>query len=162
MTMKKKHYSVPGEETSPAQESAKLYELKKTQTDFPNIQITSSNDSERFIRNFYFDDIDVYESVFILMLNASLYTIGYAKISQGGVTGSVVDPRLVGKYALDSLASAVILAHNHPSGNTKPSKEDIQITHKIKLGLELFEIDLIDHLILTHNNKYSFADQGIL
>ena len=137
-----------------------LYELKKIQSEFPKTKIRSSADSAEFIRQFYSDDIDIFESSFILLLNRANNTIGYAKISQGGITGTVVDPRLVAKYAVESLATAVILAHNHPSGNTEPSIADKEITHKIKNGLKLLDIDLLDHLILTNESYYSLADNG--
>ena len=75
----------------------------------------------------------IYESVFILLLNRHNNTIGYAKISQGGVTGTVIDVKIIAKYIIDSLASGLILAHNHPSGNTRASSEDINITNKVKL-----------------------------
>ncbi len=137
-----------------------LYELKKIQSEFPKTKIRSSADAAEFIRQFYSDDIDIFESSFILLLNRANDTIGYAKISQGGITGTVVDPRLVAKYAVESLATAVILAHNHPSGNTEPSTADKEITHKIKNGLKLLDIDLLDHLILTNESYYSLADNG--
>jgi len=137
-----------------------LYELKKIQSEFPKTKIRSSADSAEFIRQFYSDDIDIFESSFILLLNRANNTIGYAKISQGGITGTVVDPRLVAKYAVESLATAVILAHNHPSGNTEPSIADKEITNKIKNGLKLLDVNLLDHLILTNESYYSLADNG--
>lgn len=139
-----------------------LYELKKLQSDFPCKQLLSSKDSYDFIKQFYNDDIEIFESSFILLLNAANKTIGYAKISQGGITGTVVDPRLVAKYAVESLACYVILAHNHPSGNLQPSQADKTITEKIKEGLKFLDIKLIDHLILTEESYYSFADEGII
>jgi len=135
-----------------------LYELKKLQSDFPKIQVTSSQKSADFIRQFYGDDISIYESFFLLLLNRQCQTIGYAKISQGGITGTVVDVRIVAKYAVDSLATAVILAHNHPSGNINPSNEDIALTKKIKQALQLFDTNVLDHIILTEDSYYSFAD----
>ena len=137
-----------------------LYELKKIQSEFPKTKIRSSADSAEIIRQFYSDDIDIFESSFILLLNRANNTIGYAKISQGGITGTVVDPRLVAKYAVESLATAVILAHNHPSGNTEPSIADKEITNKIKNGLKLLDVNLLDHLILTNESYYSLADNG--
>jgi len=137
-----------------------LYELKKMQTEFPKKTLKSSDESADFIRNFYGDDLEIYESMFILMLNRKNDTIGYAKISQGGICGTVVDVRLIAKYAVDSLATSVILAHNHPSGNTNPSEQDKAITSKIKKALELLDITLLDHIILTVDNYYSFADNG--
>ena len=162
LTMNRDLFTSVVEETIFVQETPKLYEIKKINTNFERKLITCSNDSEQFIRQFYFDDIDVYESFFLLLLDRSMHTIGYAKISQGGISATIVDPRLVAKYAIDSLASVVILAHNHPSGNTEPSMPDIQLTIRIKQCMELFDIKVVDHLILTRDSKYSFGDAGKL
>jgi DNA repair protein RadC len=86
----------------------------------------------------------------------------YAKISQGGITGTVVDPRLVAKYAVESLAVGVILAHNHPSGNLKPSTPDKVLTDKVKEGLKYLDIKLLDHIILTNDGYYSMMEEGDL
>lgn len=139
-----------------------LYELKKLQSDFPAIQIRCSQDSFKFCRQFYTDDIEIYESSFILLLNRANKTIGFAKISQGGITGTVIDPRIVAKYAVESLATGVILCHNHPSGNLDPSNADKDYTSKIKHALKLLDIELLDHLILTDKSYYSFADEEML
>ena len=84
------------------------------------------------------------------------------KISQGGISGTVVDTKIIAKYCVDTLCSAVILAHNHPSGNLNPSTQDIKITRKIKEGLELLDVKVLDHVILTSDSYYSFADENIL
>jgi DNA repair protein RadC len=137
-----------------------LYELKKIQTDFPKVKITNSKISADFIKQFYNNDIEIFESFFVLLLNQANLTIGYAKISQGGITGTVVDVRLIAKYTVDSLATQVIIAHNHPTGNLLPSQADIEITKKIKQTLNIFDVNLLDHLILTADSYYSFADEG--
>ena len=136
--------------------------LKKTKTDFKKVKITNSKDAADYIRQFYNDDIGIFESFFILLMNRANNTIGYAKISQGGVTGTVVDSVILTKYAIESLSTGVILAHNHPSGNLKPSQSDIKLTEKIKKCLELFEISVLDHVILTENGHLSMADEGLL
>ena len=138
----------------------KLFELKKIQTDFPKQKLTSSKLSSEFIRQFYSDDIEIYESFFILMLNRANETIGYAKISQGGICGTIVDVKLVAKFVVDSLASGIIIAHNHPSGNLQPSQADIQITNKIQAIVKLLDSILLDHVILTKESYYSFSDEG--
>lgn len=135
---------------------------KKTPSNFEKVKIISSNDAFKVIKQFYFDDIDIFESFFILCLNRNNQTIAYAKISQGGVAGTVVDIKLIAKYAIDCLASGVILAHNHPSGNLKPSNEDLAITKRIKEGLKILDISVLDHLILTSQGYLSFGDEGIL
>jgi DNA repair protein RadC len=137
-----------------------LYELKKIQSDFPKKKISSSKDSAEFIRQFYKDDIAIFESFFLLLLNQSNNTIGYAKISQGGISGTIVDVRIIAKYAVESLATAVILCHNHPSGNLKPSEADLKITDKTKTALKFLDIIVLDHIILTEENYYSFSDEG--
>lgn len=142
--------------------TATLYELRKNQTDFPKTKIVSSTSSSEFIRQFYSDDIEIYESFFLLLLNNQNQTLGYAKISQGGIVGTIVDVRIVAKYVIDSLATGIILAHNHPSGNLNPSKQDIDITKKIKEAMKLFDVSVLDHIILTSDSYYSFADNGNL
>jgi len=136
------------------------YELRKFQSDFPKVKITCSYEAQEFIRKFYQDDMDIIESCFILLLNQSNTSIGYAKISQGGISGTVVDSRIVAKYAVESLATGVILAHNHPSGNLKPSTQDIELTKKINAGLELLDIKLLDHVILTEESYTSLKDES--
>jgi DNA repair protein RadC len=98
--------------------------------------------------------------MYILLLDRAHQTVGYAKISQGGTAGTVVDTKIIAKYAIESLAHAVILAHNHPSGNLAPSDADIRITKEVKAGLALFDIHVLDHLILTETAYNSLADAG--
>jgi DNA repair protein RadC len=124
------------------------------------IKITNSEQAAKYVRQFYFDDIDVYESFFLLMLNRGNYTTGWAKISQGGITSTVVDVSLIAKFAVDNLAKAVILVHNHPSGVLKPSDADIHITKQITNGLRLLDISVIEHIILTSEGYYSMLDNG--
>ena len=139
-----------------------LYSLKKNVTEFEQIKIANSKDSADFIRKFYSDDLEIFESFFLLLLNRNNTTIGYAKISQGGITGTVVDVKIVAKYVVDSLASAVVLCHNHPSGNLKPSNADKDITDKIKKVLTLMDTTVLDHIILTADSYFSFADEGLI
>jgi DNA repair protein RadC len=139
----------------------KLFELKKIQTEFPSVKLTDAKITSDFIRNFYSDDIGIFESSFILLLNNSMKTIGYAKISQGGITGTVIDVRIVAKYAIESLATNVIIAHNHPSGKLLPSESDLQITKKLFSALKTLDIVLQDHIILTEESYYSFMENNI-
>jgi len=136
--------------------------LKKVQTNFPKVQVKTSKEAEEFIRLFYSDDIGIYESFFILLLNRASKTVGFAKISQGGITGTVVDVKIVAKYVVDTMASGVILAHNHPSGTAHPSQADRDITRKIKEALKLLDSEVLDHIILTEDSYYSFADNGAI
>jgi DNA repair protein RadC len=135
---------------------------KVTNNSFEAIKVKSSGDAARFARQFYGDDLEIFESFFLILLNRQHKTIGWVKISQGGVAGTVVDTIIIAKYAIDTLASAVILVHNHPSGNLQPSNADRQITRSAKEGLALFNISVVDHVILTVDSHYSFADSGDL
>lgn len=139
-----------------------LFSLKKEHSEFPRQRITSSLEAYEFIKQFYSDDIYIYESFFLLLLNQGSYTIGFAKISQGGITGTIADTRLIAKIALESLAVRVILAHNHPSGNLQPSEADKSLTERIVNGLKLLEIDVADHIILTSSSYTSFRDEGMM
>ena len=114
------------------------YQLKKIKSDIQSAKITSSKEAADYARQFYFDDIEIYESVFIMLLNRQNNVEGYVKISQGGTAGTVVDVKLITKYAVDSLSSSVIMIHNHPSGNTQPSEPDKNMTTKIKTALNLY------------------------
>jgi DNA repair protein RadC len=125
-------------------------------------KITSSQNSADFFREIWDDTIDIYESFFVIYLNQASNTIGWYKVSQGGITGTVADPRLIIKKALDILATGFIMCHNHPSGNLKPSEADIALTKKIKSGAEFLDIRLIDHIILTTDGYYSFNDSGLV
>ena len=129
---------------------------------FPSVKISNSRDSVEFIRKFYFDDILIYESFFILLLNRNNNTVGWMKVSQGGIAGTVADPKIIGKAIVDNLASHVILCHNHPSGNIRPSQADIDLTKKIKEMAVLLDSHVIDHIILTDESYLSFADEGLL
>ena len=138
------------------------YSLKYTKSEIQKTKITTSESASNVIRKFYFDDINIYESFFILLLNSRNMTTGFAKISQGGTAGTVVDIKIIAKYAVESLSSAVIICHNHPSGNKQPSDADLNITKRIKDALLLLDIKLIDHIIITENDFYSCADNGNL
>lgn len=103
-----------------------------------------------------------YEEFWILLLNRANQVMKKVKISTGGVSGTIADPKLIFKQALDALASGIILVHNHPSGNLKPSQADIQLTRKLTQGGKLLEISVLDHLIFTNKAYYSFADEGMM
>jgi len=101
-----------------------------------------------------------YEEFWALFLNRSNRIIDRFKISQGGISETTVDGKLIYKEAISRLASYVVLCHNHPSGNHAPSSQDNRVTLRIKNGLELLEMNLLDHVILTDGSYYSFADEG--
>ena len=136
--------------------------LTRKPTNFERTKITSSKDSYDVIKQFYHQDITLYESFFLLLLNNSNETIGFVKISQGGITGTVVDVRIIAKYCVEVLATSCILAHNHPSGKLYPSEADIHITKKTKDALAILDVKVLDHIILAESGYYSFADEGRL
>ncbi len=103
-----------------------------------------------------------HEEFWVLLLNRSNRVIDHIRISQGGISGTVIDVRLILKNALDRLASALILCHNHPSGNLKPSDADIKITSKIGDASRTMDIQLLDHLIIADNSYFSFSDEGMI
>jgi DNA repair protein RadC len=104
----------------------------------------------------------LHEEFWILFLNRSNKVINRMKLSQGGISGTVTDVRMVMKKAIENLASGIIVCHNHPSGNLNPSESDTRITQKIKEAGNLMDIQLLDHLIVSEKDYYSFADNGLL
>ena len=108
------------------------------------------------------DTFDWTEEVVMLCLNRANNVVGFYKISSGGLSSSIVDPRVIFTIALNCAASSIILSHNHPSGNTTPSVQDKDITKKIKDAGKLLDIGLLDHIILTDDSYYSFMEEGDL
>ncbi len=103
-----------------------------------------------------------HEEFWILLLNRSNQVIEPVRISQGGISGTVTDVRLILNAAVEKLASALILAHNHPSGNLSPSDADIKITKKIKEAAQLLDLSVLDHLILSDQGYMSMADDNLM
>jgi len=142
---------------------AAAFELGRRRKDVDQTEkqkIGSSKDAFKIL-NVKLADLP-HEEFWILLLNRGNKVIKTESISKGGISGTVVDIRLVSKSAIEHNSSSVILAHNHPSGNLKPSEQDLDITKKIKETLKLFDISLFDHLIIGDQNYFSFADEGIL
>lgn len=138
-------------------------QISKIPSDFKSVKISKSKDAANYMRRFWVNnDIELIESFFLLLLNRANNTEAFVKISQGGTAGTVVDIKIIAKYAVDCLASAVIIAHNHPSGNLKPSEQDIRMSKKVSNALDLFEIKLLDSLIITSNNYFSLIDEGLI
>lgn len=138
------------------------YKIKAEIQEFTCEKIKSSDDVFNFARKFYFDDILIYESAFILLLNQANNVTGYAKISQGGICNTLIDVRIIAKFAIDTLCSAVILVHNHPSGNLKPSNDDIKISQRLKEALNILNVKFLDSVIISENDYCSLQDEGIL
>jgi len=139
---------------------ASEFKLTKQVSNFQQSKITSSIDAANYARQFYYDDLEIFESFFVIYLNHANKTIGFVKIGQGGINSATADPRLILKYAIESLASAIVLVHNHPSGNTQPSPQDLKLTRQIIDIAKLLEVKVLDHVILTSDTYYSFADHG--
>jgi DNA repair protein RadC len=102
----------------------------------------------------------IHEEVWVLMLSRSNVPLTMKKISEGGFSGTVIDPKKVFHLALQFKCSHIIIAHNHPSGNLIPSQEDIRVTEKLVACGRLLELQVLDHIIVTDNGYYSFADEG--
>lgn len=125
--------------------------------------ISSSMDAvEVFRAHFDADEMDYRESFFALYLNQANKVLGIKKISECGISSTLVDVRIVLQAALLCNATAMIVAHNHPSGNLKPSTADIQMTSQIKDAGKILNISLLDHVILTADSYFSFADDGLM
>ncbi len=103
-----------------------------------------------------------YESFFVLLLDRANQVIQKVNISRGGTAGTVVDSKKIFKLALDYNASSVILAHNHPSNNLKPSDNDIRLTRKLRDAGKALDIQVLDHIIAGNDNYFSFADEGLM
>ena len=125
-------------------------------------QISSSGDAVNLLRSVWSDQMQYREEFVILLLNRANRVLGFTLISKGGTSGTVVDTKMIFQIALKANASGVILSHNHPSGNTTPSEADISLTRKVISGGKLLEISVLDHIILTEESQYSFADNGLM
>lgn len=108
------------------------------------------------------EKLELLEEFKILLLNRANRVLGIVNISTGGVTGTVADPKIIFSSALKANACSIILAHNHPSGNLKPSEADIELTTRMKQAGQLLDISVLDHIILTSDQYFSMADNGII
>jgi len=125
-------------------------------------KITCSSDAVEVLRSIWSDQIEYREEFVILCLNRANKVLGYSKISSGGTSGTVADPKIIFQIALKSNASSIILSHNHPSGNTKPSDSDMKLTQKLQKAGLLLDLQVLDHIVLTEESFFSFADEGFL
>ena len=138
-----------------------IYKPKVKASQRPKIQ--SSRDAANLLRQLWDPNkIDFIEQFKILLLNRSNSVLGMVEISTGGVTGTVVDCKLIFVAALKANACNLVISHNHPSGNLKPSKADEELTQKIKEAGKFLDIRLHDHIIVTSESYYSFADEGLI
>ena len=138
-------------------------ELTYKSTSRSRSKIYSSEDAYKILLPTYKEGTICYKEYFkVLFLNQSNQVLGYTLISEGGITDTTVDVRIILQAALLTNSVAVILAHNHPSGSMKPSRQDMEITKQVKDAAQLMRIKVLDHLILTDTGYYSFADEGEL
>ncbi|WHF52257.1 DNA repair protein RadC [Chryseobacterium gotjawalense] len=124
------------------------------------IQISSSNESYKVLLP-YLSDLHT-EEFWAIYLNQNNRIVGKGRLSSGGINQSVVDIRILFKIAFEHLATGIVIAHNHPSGNLKPSSEDLRITKQIAEAGKILNIQLLDHLIIAQNSYLSFADENLL
>jgi DNA repair protein RadC len=121
---------------------------------------TSQEAYQCFLDTYDASAIATKEIFYVMALNRANRLLGIYKLSEGGLSGTIVDVRIIAKFLIDVLASSVILCHNHPSGNMRPSREDLEITQKIRSGLKLFDINLSDHIIIGMDDYFSMRDNG--
>lgn len=127
------------------------------------VKVTKSSDVYKVIIEHWDKDIiELQEEMKVVLLNRANMVLGVFELSKGGTTGTVVDVKLILSVALKCNANSIVMCHNHPSGNLKASKSDIEITDKVKKACSYMDITLLDHLIITKNGYYSFSDEGIL
>ncbi|MEO2062151.1 MULTISPECIES: JAB domain-containing protein [Christiangramia] len=138
------------------------YREKLSMKEAPKIT-SSQSASDLFYQNWDIDQLYLQESFKVMLLNNANRVKGIFEVSKGGITGTLVDVRIIFGVALKSMTTAMILAHNHPSGTLKPSMPDRTLTVKIQKAAEFLDIKLLDHLIISPYSEYfSFADEGIL
>ena len=126
-------------------------------------QVTCSEDAYKYLLPTYKEGTICYKEYFkVLFLNQAKQVLGYTLISEGGITETCADVRVILQAALLTNSVALILAHNHPSGNLKPSRQDMEITKQVKEAAQLMRIKVLDHLIITDTGYYSFSDEGEL
>lgn len=138
-----------------------IYRPKFKASERPRI-CCSKDIYEILYQNWDMNKMELQEQFKVILLNRGNKVLGIFEVSTGGIAGTIADPKLIFGTALKGGASSIILAHNHPSGNLKPSQADINLTRKIKNGGELLDVAVLDHLIVTAEGFYSFADEGLV
>lgn len=126
------------------------------------VKVHRSQDAYEYLKNCWSPNINLLEEFVVLFLNRSSEIVGHYLVGKGGMNACIVDPRIVFSAALTAMANGIILSHNHPSGQIKPSDNDIRLTRKLKEGAMILDISLLDHIILGDNTYFSFADEGLL
>lgn len=136
------------------------YKKKVRCNDLPKIKC--SKDAEKLLRSIWSKNLEYIEEAYLLCLNRANCVLGFMKLSSGGICGTVVDVKMILQVAIKTNSVGIIISHNHPSGNNKPSEADIKLTRNIKEACKFMDIALLDHVILTEENYFSFADEGTL
>lgn len=139
-------------------------QLKYKNGDFIPVSLTSSKDvAELLATLFDADTINYCESFIVILLNQRNKVIGWRKVSQGGISMVIADPRIIFSTALIAGAASIIVSHNHPSGECTPSQQDIKLTERLKIGGDALSIKVLDHLIIAPDDRYySFSDEGLM
>lgn len=126
-------------------------------------KINSSRDANTVLKETWDETkIELVEQFKVMLTNRANKVLGIFEVSTGGISGTVADPKLIFAAAIKAAASGIILSHNHPSGNLQPSQADIDLTRKIREAGRFLEIQLLDHIIITTEGYYSFADEGLI
>lgn len=138
-----------------------IYKTKQPQFGFAGV--STPLEVREYLRSIWDDDVIEFQEEFIVLyLNRAQKIIGWQKVSQGGMAGTVCDPKIVFAGALLAGASALICCHNHPSGNLKPSQSDHEILKKLSVSGKMLDIQVLDNLIITKDGFLSFADDGLM
>ena len=138
------------------------YRNKVSPSEMP--QINTSSEAFRLMSDVDHmrESLEYKECFYSIFLNRSNKVLGVQLVSDGGMTGTVADPKIIFQAALKSHACSIIVVHNHPSGNPKPSEADKKLTHRLISAGEFLDIKVIDHIIITAENYFSFADEGLI
>lgn len=126
-------------------------------------KVSSSEDAYELLRKGWNKNtIELYEEAKIILLNRANHVLGIYELSKGGVNGTVADAKIIFAIALKAMASGIIFSHNHPSGNLNPSEVDKVLTKSLVSAGKLLQIDVLDHVIITSESYFSFADEGLI
>lgn len=130
---------------------------------FERPKVTSAKAAyEILFNNWNMNKIEMVEQFYVLLLNSANNVIGMSEISSGGVAATLADPKVIFGMALKANCCKLILAHNHPSGNIKPSDADLKLTRRLVEGGKILDLEVLDHLIVTRDRFYSFGDEGLM
>ena len=137
------------------------YKSKRTREQ--RIPIRCSQDVDRFLRTIWNEKtLELVEEFYVICLNGSHEAIGWVRVSTGGLNSTSIDPRIIFGVALQTASTAIIVAHNHPSGSLEPSRQDREVTKSLKEAGKLLNIKVLDHIILTKDSSFSFEEHGML